>query len=498
MVLRRLKRQFLFSIALGSLLTTSAHAAKIISYCHMDDTGKELQGSANVMNQNQKYPVASVSKLFTSLVVATTYNLDQKFTTKVYATPVDKYSYDVHIVGSPDPYFNRYKMHMVISRLNEAGITSIRKLTFDENVKYLHDTDAYHGFRAGRQWVRPTVLKADMSYPPKELVKSELQQTWLVMKDYNTSFKLAKQAGMLMFKNPKFKVAKVEFLSTADFTPPTDAKAIKLFVASQDIRTMLKSMNWNSNNFAANRLLVDTGGVQKLTTFYADVLKMSANDLTFVNGSGQNHDLTGSGRLYNEASCIAVVKTVRALKMAVERQGKKLQDVVSVMGTDLGSTVGGKAYISAKTRDLVIAKTGTVGTNIALGGMINGIAGPNYFFINVQLNNESKAEEKRAHTLINAQLVKFIKQIGGAKPLNYVMNNPLGDSLENYDDEASGSNDDNAAPATKFSEDLDGDDANKPFGGAALLPTPPAIPADIVAKAALNSKGAAVATPSSK
>ncbi|AZZ35389.1 hypothetical protein CIK05_00750 [Bdellovibrio sp. qaytius] len=481
MLNKLVSKPILLSLMVGTLVANSVYGAKLVSKCDMDQNMTKINGT----NINIKYPIASVSKVFTSLLAATTFDLNTTFSTQVFATPVEKGMHDVHIMGSADPYFNRFKMQMIISRLNEAGVKNIRNLTFDENVKYLHDTDAYMGFSvatgsrvvknrrgqkvtvASKTYIRPTILKASLNYPPTDLVEAELKETKVIMADYSKTYLMAKEANIELFKAPRFAPAKISFLSSTLFKAP--ASAVKLYVSSQDVRTIIKSMNWNSNNHAANRMLVAAGGLEKLNDFYYNTLKVSESEFTFVNGSGQNHDLDGSGRLYNEASCSVVIRTIRALNTAVQKQKKQLSDVMSVMGVDKGSTVGGAAYTNSQTRGMVVAKTGTVGTNITLGGMINSTNGPHYFFYNVEISSASRKEENRARALINGELIKLVKQVRGV-PLNYVMDNPLKDNVDNYDE------DDAPEVTAPVEEKVDavGAALAKDFAAAPKQATPPA------------------------
>ena len=492
-------KPILMSFMVGTLVANSVYGAKMISKCDMDQNMTKINGT----NINIKYPIASVSKVFTSLMAATSFDFSTTFATTVYATPVDKNSHDVHIVGSQDPYFNRYKMHMIISRLNEAGVKNIRVLTFDENVKYLHDTDSYAGFsvvtgtktvknRKGQKvtvnaktYIRPTILKATLNYPPKELVEAQLKEQRVIMSNYSQSFLAAKAAGIELFKAPRFAVGKTTFLPSTLFKAPSNA--IKLFVNSQDVRTMIKAMNWNSNNHSANRLLVASGGLEKINDFYYNTLKVSESEFSFVNGSGQNHDLDGSGRLYNEASCSVVVRTLRALNTAAQKQKKQITDLLSVMGTDKGSTVGGAAYTKPQTKGMVVAKTGTVGTNITLGGVINGSNGPHYFFYNVAIASASRKEENRARALINAELIKLTKAVR-AIPYNYTIDNPLKDNMDNYDE-------DDAPDVVTPSDEQEADAVEaalaKDFAAAPKQATPPAAAAGKPAVAKPAAKVAA-------
>lgn len=421
------KLAVLLCFVASTFVTQSLQAAKLVSYCAMDNKTKTIRG----LRVDEKLPLASVSKLFTSLVATNSFSLEHKFMTQIFAREVGKQLYDVHIQGSPDPYFNRFKMHMIVSKLNEAGVRSIRNLTFDENVKYLHDTDSYAGFRVGKTIIKPLILKADLNFPSKDLVKAQLQQSAVIMRDYGKSFSTAKAAGIDLFKNPSFKVGKVAFKATQEFQE--NKNDIKIYVASQDLRTIIKSMNWNSNNFSANRLLVASGGLDRFHDFYTQVLKAPRTDLEFVNGSGQNHSLDGEGRIYNEATCNMVVRTVRALKQTVEKQKAKVQDVVAVMGKDLGSTVGGKAYSNSVTTGKVVAKTGTIGTHVTLAGMVHGSTDDHFFMYTVAVNGTTR-DENRGRQIISRELQKLVKEVKGTE-IEYIMDNPLKDSLENYDED---------------------------------------------------------------
>lgn len=436
-------RFFLKTMLFLGLASSQAMGARLVSYCTMDDS-KNVEGD----NFKNRMPIASVSKVFTSLFATSKFKLDYKFTTVVYYTPVANPAgyYDVHIQGSGDPYFNRYKMHMIISKLNEAGVKNIRQLTFDENVKYIHDTDASRGFfvrvNGKRVFINPLILKADMNFPSIDIVKAQLQDTRQVMLNYSLSYN---QSGKTLVQKPIFKPVSISYLPSDKIKiDPKNTNA--LYVKSQDLETILKSMNWNSNNFAANRLMMASGGLDQFTQYFAK-MGLTDHDLHFINGSGQNHAefvKDSDGRAYNEATCETVLRTVRALKNNSRRDKKDIQDVMSVVGVDIGSTVGGSTYSNSLTKDRVVAKTGTVGTNITLAGTFATPKGPRYFMFNVELSAPNKRvrniirfqsqEENRARNLISTALQKLIRKYG-ATPLNYKSNNPLKESLENYDED---------------------------------------------------------------
>lgn len=433
-----MKKLSIVTGALALLLGIESHAAKLAASCYMAEDTWQVSGK----NIDEKMPLASVSKMYTTLMATVSFNLRGQFYTQIYATEIQPGTgeYDVHLKGSRDPYFNKLKMHMIISRLNEAKITKIRNLTFDENVKYLHETDKK--FYIGKSLVDPLILKADLNFPAPGLVAAQLAQPSVILKAYPESQKLAAQNNFKLFNKPVFRPAKISYLGSDQFK--SDAKAIRIYVASQDVAHILKSINWNSNNHAANQMFMVSGGLPKFNKLFYKDFNQSEKDVSFVNGSGQNHALNGEGRIYNEATCRNTVHTVRILKKAVEAQKKQLSDVMSVVGVDVGSTVGGATYTNALTRGAVIAKTGTVGTNITLAGVANTKKGLIYFMFNTELAFPSakvkrKAawsaqEDNRGRSLISQELQKLIKNNGGPVAFKYERSNPLMDNLENYDE----------------------------------------------------------------
>ncbi|MBC7464538.1 MAG: D-alanyl-D-alanine carboxypeptidase [Bdellovibrio sp.] len=366
-------------LVMGFVLVASlsSYAGKMQSYCYMAENGKEVFG----VNETKKMPIASVSKVLTSLAVLSAMGARTKLYTQFFAVPVSKDLFDVHIKGSRDPYFARASMHTLISRLNEMGVKHIRTLTFDENFKYLYNTN--QGNSAGRGfYYDPITGKAPIDAPSADFVRRLLLNKKMVMQDYDKSRKNALTDKVVLVENPIYDVQKIEPIRSTDFKPAV--KAQKGYVSSMELIDIIKYMNWNSNNHVANSLFLIAGGKEKVENLYYNKFKVSPEELTFVNGSGQNGDLTGNGRSYTEASCSVMVKTMKALKANLESQHMKLEDAIAVTGGDIGSTIDSavyKKYFPAKT---VIAKTGTVGVAISLAGLANTKKGNFFFMYNVE------------------------------------------------------------------------------------------------------------------
>lgn len=445
-----IKPKSLFALILG--MSLSSQAGRIQSYCFMDEATKKVIGH----NIDEKLPLASVSKVLTSLAVLSTFGARTKLYTEFFVSPVGKDIYDVHIKGSRDPYFARASMHTLISRLNEIGVRKIRTLTFDEKFKYLHNTDQLNRPLCNRanksfcgRFYNPVTGKAPIDAPAGEFVRALLLDNKQVMLDYEKSRKEAAKSQVFLVAKPQFNPQKIELVRST-FVPPANAK--KGFVSSMELIDIVKNMNWNSNNHVANALFMIAGGKQKVEELYFNKFKFNPSEISFENGSGQNGNLAGNGRAYTEASCAATARVVYLLKKTLEAQKMKLEDTVAVNGGDIGSTVDSAVYkrqyvveydkstkeqivrrsknqraatlkvgLPAKT---IIAKTGTVGVAITLAGVMSTGQGNQIFMVNVeprQMRSERSRENEAAkcRTTIGGVVAFKMAQLGGGRPIAY-------------------------------------------------------------------------------
>ncbi len=422
-----------FLLSVG-LLANNAHAAKLKSFCTVPEKGGEVTG----INVDERLPIASVSKVFTSLFAITQIPVTRKVYTQFYYTDLGDGTHDVHIQGGMEPYFNRESMQWLISKLNEVGVTKINNLTFDENFKYLHLTEK--AFRVSgiytdpdtnkkksqRLFYDPVAGKNDLAGPLPAAVKFQLENKAFILANYNVTRAAAAKDGISLVKHLVFNPKKIRAVTSSEFRIPKKAK--KAFIASPDLLHQVKLMNWKSNNHASDKMLLLAGGLEKFNEFFHGTMRFSERDLRFINGSGQNADL--NGRLYNEATCTSVLRALNGLKKNLEKQNSKLEDALAVIGGDIGSTFSGK-YVTPATRLSVIAKTGTVGTNITLAGMISAKTGNHFFFYNVETSpasgrkgkgrNSGSADAARSRAIIAQHLNKLIetKQFGGPNPIDY-------------------------------------------------------------------------------
>lgn len=417
-----IKPKLIFSLILG--LSLVSHAGKMQSYCFMGENEKEISGGKNAF---EKLPIASVSKVLTSLAVLSTVGGRNRVYTQFYVMPVAPGLYDVHLKGARDPYFQRSSMHILISRLNEMGVKKIRTLTFDENFKYLHNTNQMNTAGRGR-FYNPVTGKSSVDAPNGDFVRLLLLNKKEILRDYAKSKKEAAGNKIAMVDQPIYAPQKIEQVRST-FTPPASAQ--KGYVSSMEMIDMVKYMNWNSNNHVANSLFMIAGAKQRAESLFYETFKFSPKEITFENGSGQNADLTGAGRKYTESSCAAVVRAVRGLKVNLEKQKLKLQDAIAVGGGDIGSTIDAAVYKKYFAPKTVIAKTGTVGVAITLAGMASSKAGNFFFMFNVEprqapgrlrpaaANRWRENEAARCRAMIGQKLAERIDLLEGGYPLNY-------------------------------------------------------------------------------
>ncbi|MBC7741628.1 MAG: hypothetical protein H7061_05505 [Bdellovibrionaceae bacterium] len=456
-------------------ITPAAYNKQLKSFCYMNEaTPHEILGK----NKDERLPIASVSKVFTTLFTvlknaempmgqfnqpANRAQINKKIiATSAYYTEISPGLFDVHIKGSNEPYFARDLMQYLISKLNVAGVRHINKLTFDENFKYLHESNIpfrvvkkIPGKRNQYFYMNPVSGKNDLNAPSPSFVIDELSEGLgskepEVLKKYEKNKSDYAKKDKKMVDSPVFRPAKIEFLASKDFVKSPNTK--EETVTSPDLLRMIKYMNLNSNNHAADKFFQYSGGLSEFNNLFYRTLNFTESDLIFVNGSGQNANLNGTAHEYNEATCSAVVRTLHGLKKNLEIQKRnnldnptlKLEDALAVMGGDPRSTVAGKVYTNPTTANSVMAKSGTVGKAVTLAGMISAQTGNYFFYYNVEPNTPPRRvrsldrwrnqEAMRCRGIISQNLQKFIAKVGGGKPITYVPIVVDGDGFDNEEE----------------------------------------------------------------
>lgn len=391
---------FALTIALSSI----SYGAKLASFCYAKDAEVlEIQGT----NIDKLLPIASVSKVVTSYWGIAEKTSNYRFTTGAAVTRISKDTFDVHIIGSRDPYFGHESLHFLISELNKKGITKVRNLTFDENFKF------YWELRKNTDSASP-VSGFELADDPGPInVKRQLTLYKSLLSGYTKTVAYAKSFNIAMIENPVFSVENIEYMKSTDFQQTLGTVVYQ--VRSAPLYTLLKEMNRNSNNHAAEQIFAHLGGTEKFAKFIKSDMGFTNKEIHFVNGSGNN--ISKDDGIYNEATCEAMLKIIKKLRTKIKTEGRNFGDLLSIAGINQDSTVD-NIYNTSETNRALIAKTGTVGPNVTLAGLINTQDGIVYFMYN-QSTKSSQADWSAARSNIRIALYNLVKQFNGGKPLAF-------------------------------------------------------------------------------
>lgn len=390
------------SIALAMLATSDAFsAARLASFCYARETEGRM-GEIEGTNAQKRLPIASVSKIATAHWLIVAKGLEARFETRFHIISVGAGVHDVHIEGSRDPYFGKQSLHFAISELNKKGVKKVRTLSFDENFKFLWEVT---GSGAAQGYFTPLD-------PKPSTVVAQLRAGGSLTAGYATTLSQARAQGIQLVASPSFAVQTIKHVAKVDFKAPPEAKSFAM--KSATTLPLIKEMNRNSNNHAANQMFEHLGGQNAYPSFIKARLGLEEKDIRFLNGSGDRY-MTSTGKIYNEASCAAVLKVIHDLRVELWKADKGLTNVMAVAGGDANSTVAG--YNNSLTTNALIAKTGTINTDITLGGLVLTKQGNFYFMYNIA--TDGPADWPQARAMIRQKLIEWVRGLGGGKPLGY-------------------------------------------------------------------------------
>lgn len=406
------KKKMLY-VTLGSLLAASSASAKVYvnSICHMkaNSEGRIIEGDKS---KGEKFPLASISKVVTALWAVEKLGPDYRYSTKLHINRVSNDSYDVHIEGSRDPIFGRNASYFLISELNRAGVDvkKIENLTFDENFlldwlaeekpRIGGDTPYYDTIEKQADAVRRSLL-ADFATPIRKDMYAALKQK-------------ADKIGATMESDPTISVRRVEFKPKNQFTKTADTTT--LVYRSAPLRTILKRMNNQSNNYIADHLYWNLGGTTEFNRFIKSSLSAGTDEIEFHLGSGNNANYIYDPNtdIYNEATCETMIKVLYKLDKLLEKSGYQLNEVMAVAGVDKSSTVAG---YGGNFAGATVAKTGSVNKAKTLTGTVSTKNGVIYFA--VLMHTDNRTEWGSASATIKEKVNGLITSNGGPKKIQY-------------------------------------------------------------------------------
>lgn len=383
------------TLLIFSYSTVSFANTSLNTRCTKNAANGQIEG----LNINTPYTIASVTKVFTSHWAISKLGPRFRFPTIIHAAPVEKNIYDIHIEGSLFPYFDKTFYQFLVGELNKLGIQHINNLTFDEN--FLYSTN-----------VRTNSLLAhsNKDLDVNEMIK-ELSQDSKTLNDGLAALN-AKALTIENLKLPNIlslTVNNIHFLGKNNFEPTSDT--VSFYLQSTELYRNLKEMNRNSNNFVADKIFKILSEKENYSDFISNYLaEIKPDEVTLFNGSGYPVFID-SNKVYNEASCAAVVEMMDDLKQSLKNTGFDIKDIMPVAGKDSvedGNSTVTKIYGSEQTSGVLIGKTGSVMDTIALAGLVT-TENENIFF-QMSFNVDNTPEDRLlAYSKIKDWLHELIK-----------------------------------------------------------------------------------------
>lgn len=413
----RICKLIFYGLAVGYFYSLpTALAAKPASHCTYDAAKDhaEIEG----LDIHERLPIGSVSKLVTTYWALATQKPTDRYQTRIFITPVidekskQGQSVDLHFQGSRDPYFGKLALHVLISELNKLKIYKVRNISFDENFKFFWN--AAGGPMLGRKRLKVETGYYGPDSPTPEEVAIELgRYRSNLAYDYSASRNYLTKFNYTMPESARLSAAKIHYLPSQSFKAADNSIVRNIF--SSPLIMLLREMNRNSNNHAANQIFESLGGESKFKDFIMQNNLLFEKDILMINGHGNRKDLPEGGFIYNEASCVAIMKVIIALRNKLTELGKDLDDVLPVPGADAESTLD--AYDNKSYSEALAAKTGTIGPAVTLAGMLQTHKGPVYFMYNMSTQG-SLRDWRRARTAIGKELTLLTQQYSGAAKID--------------------------------------------------------------------------------
>ncbi|XGC80477.1 D-alanyl-D-alanine carboxypeptidase [Bdellovibrio bacteriovorus] len=418
---KRNAMQFVLACFVTTAILPSAQAFSHFSSCNLKAGQSNIQGNAN---KSVRFPLASVSKVFTAMWAIDKLGINYRYQTKFHITRVGNDGIDIHIEGSRDPIFGRHAAYFIISELIKRGYNTekIEKLTFDENLLV--------GWNLEEKGAADNYIAGDTTYfksleEQTAAVKASLEDGIGTPIDRVKYTELRKDAAieqieMVHPKDVKTSIRKVEFKAKADFQKT--AETITLTYRSTPLHKIIKNMNNWSNNYIADHLFWNLGGAPAFKTYIKNTMGFDESMINFYIGSGNNagYIIDRTKNYYNEGTCETVVKTVARLHSITNASGLRLTDVMAVAKEDSDSTLKNFVGIMEKA---VIAKTGTVNVAKTLAGAASTNNGIIYF--SILYKSRDIADAHASLPSIKKEVIDLINKNGGAEQLNYTKILPL-------------------------------------------------------------------------
>jgi D-alanyl-D-alanine carboxypeptidase/D-alanyl-D-alanine-endopeptidase (penicillin-binding protein 4) len=374
------------------------------SYCYTDEHG-HLFG----VNLDIRVRLASVSKLLTSLWAVEKLGLDYKYQTKLFIKGTN-----LHIQGSLDPFLGNEKMFFLLSQLNDLGYSKFDTITFDKIIQ-INPSAEIHSDQY------PLITRASNARNLKMYFNTD---SWSA--DLKSEYaRVASVAPKGKFRPiVQFHIGDAQYVDANPYENDQEAKILTL--SSPALYKYLKEINVQSNNYAAHTIFLQLGGEARFEKFISDRYSKTSDSIHFYTGSGLPSVQNGIRR-DNYSTCATTIELIAALKESTERQGKKLEDLVAVPGSDAG-TFSNRIF-PADYKNAFVAKTGTLVHTSTLAGAMSTQKGFSFYGI---FNQSTDIEGSK---LVQNGMVKSVMtEMNGPLAFNYVVDpfHPYnGDNVKN-------------------------------------------------------------------
>jgi hypothetical protein len=299
-----------------------------ITYC---ESVNGEAGKYNGVRDTKKYPLASISKIFLTAWALDKLGPDYKFENLWYFKTVSDGVYDVYFKANYDPALNIEKMLYAMSLLRAQGIQKIRQLTIDETSR---------------------VYLSVLSDPHVEIgevpvsVNQSVENVRLIFnsKNWGHQTKIA-QANLARFAQTKGRSIYIPSFFSVEQVVYNESKKININhytsvikIKSSLLLKYLKDINVNSNNYMTDSLFKTLGGQAEFKKFQLSRLGLTSSDLNFYTGSGLPVVSMGI-RTDNLGSCMAVLKTLKFIKVLSQQLSFDMGHVLLTAGQDNGTYV---------------------------------------------------------------------------------------------------------------------------------------------------------------
>lgn len=312
------------------------------SFCYLDDD--KLKG----YRQNKLQRIASLTKLFTTLLASENLDLNKKFRTTFYV------SKDwLHVEGGEDPYFEEEKLLLLFKALNELGYHHFKRFSFSNKFRF------YDLPMGNYRKITPKDSVNRINYYLNRKNKFHVTEKWKKVIDF------ALEEGVQLLPDaPRLSADQVfvenNFSVTEDFTT--------YIHDSKKLYSLVKSMNVQSKNFVSENIYQIASSVKNIDVLLLEK-EISKDSFIINNGSGLPI-LSGNKRINNHSTCATLLRVISLLVESLKKHNLLLSEVLAVNGgLDFGS-FRERFKDFPETFHSVLAKTGTLKDTSSLAGIL--------------------------------------------------------------------------------------------------------------------------------